>query len=201
MPRQRVAVVLAASIPLSFLIGSVSPIGEFGLLVALAGFVWAARTVAGFAGTAVRGAVAGAVAGILVMGVGFRLAMRVVAITDPTRTPEFSVGGTGFILIGIGLMLGTFAGAYLGGLRHLLGLERATVAIIATVALSPILFGDSETFEELVELGLGAWVNIPMFVSIVFAYGWAQDGMARRLDRWVGGRRPISDVVEPTLVP
>ena len=85
------------------------------------------------------GAVAGAVAGVLVLGIGLRLAMRVVAITDPTRTPEFSVGGTAFILVGIGVMLGAFAGAYLGGLRHLLGLQRVAVAIIATIAMTPIL--------------------------------------------------------------
>jgi hypothetical protein len=184
-----------------FLIGSVSPIGELGLLAALGGLVWAARTTAGFAGTAFRGAVAGAVAGMLVMGVGFRLAMRVVAISDPTRTPEFSVEGTAFIVVVLGLMLGAFAGGYLGGLRYLLGLERFATTTIATVVLTPILFGDSEIFEELVELGFGAWVNIPMFVSIVFAYGWVQDGMARRLDRWATGRRSISDVVEPAPVP
>ena len=201
MSRLRVAVVLAASITLAFLVGSVSPIGELGFLVALAGFVWAARTTVGLAGAAFRGALAGAVAGVLVLGVGFRLAMRIVAILDPARTPEFSAGGTAFILIGLGLMLGAFAGGYLGALRHLLGLERVPMAIIATVALTPILFGDSETLEELVELGLGAWVNIPMFVGIVFAYGWAQDGLARRLDRRTFGRRSITDVVEPAPVP
>ncbi len=201
MSRQRAAIVLAASIPLAFLIGAISPIGELAFLVAFAGFVWAARAAAGFAGSAFRGAVAGAVAGMLVMGVGFRLAMRVVAISDPNRTPEFSAGGTAFIVIGLGLMLGAFAGGYLGGLRHLLGLERVATAVIATVVLTPILFGDSEIFEELVELGLGAWVNIPMFVSIVFAYGWAQDGVARRLDRWAAAKRTTSDVVEPAPLP
>jgi hypothetical protein len=198
---QRRALLLAASIPLAFVVGSVSPTGEVGLLAALAVFVWVARSAPGFAGAAVRGLVAGAVAGLLVLGVGFRLAMRVVAVTDPARTPEFSFGGTAFILIGIGLMLGGSAGAYLGGLRHLLGLGRAAIAILATVALVPTLFGDSEIRAELFELGLGAWLNIPMFTSIVFAFGLAQYGMAGRLDRWTSRRRAESDVTEPAPVP
>ena len=201
MSRLRAAVLLAASIPLGFVVGSMSPIGELGLVSTVALFVWVARSIPGFAGAAVRGLVAGAVAGFVVLGVGFRLAMRAVAIADPARTPEFSVGGTIFILVGIGLILGAFTGAYLGGFRHLLGLAAPSVALVATVALSLTLFGDSEIRSELFELGLGAWINIPMFTSILFAYGLTQVGIARRLDRRAATRRATSDVVEPTPVP
>ncbi len=201
MSRQRAAVVLAVSIPLAFAIGSVSPIGELGLLVALVVFVWVARASRGFAGGAFRGAVGGAVAGVLVLGVGLRVAMRVVAIADPLRSPEFSVGGTAFILVGIGLMLGAFSGAYLGGLRHLLELGRGPVVLIGTAALFPLLFGDPETRSELFELGFGAWMNIPMFAFIVVAYVWVHDVIARGLDRRASTRRSSSAVVEPAPMP
>jgi hypothetical protein len=135
------------------------------------------------------------------MGVGFRMAMRVVALTDSTLTPEFTMDGTAFILLGIGLMLGSVAGAYLGGLRYLLVLRTITVAFIATAAIIPLLFGGSEIRSELFELGLGGWVNIPMFTSIVFAYGWAQDVCARRLDRRAGRKRAVAGVAEPAPVP
>jgi hypothetical protein len=149
----------------------------------------------------VRGAIAGTLAGVLVLGVGFRLAMRVVAITDPIRTPEFSVEGTAFILVGIGVVFGTVAGAYLGGLRYLLRLRRVSVAVVGTLVIVPLLFGDSEIRSELFELGLGAWVNIPMFFGVVFAYGWAQDVVSVRLDRRSAIRRAKSAVVEPAAVP
>ena len=201
MSRQRAAVLLAASIPLGLVVGNMSPIGELGLVATLAVFIWVARSVPGFGGSAVRGLLAGAIAGFVVMGVGFRLAMRVVAITDATRTPEFSVGGTMFILVGIGMMLGGFAGAYLAGFRQLLGLGARSVAVVATVALSVVLFGDSEIRDELFELGLGAWLNIPMFGSILFAYGLSLHAIVQRLDHRALRRRLISDVVEPTPVP
>ncbi len=201
MSRKRIAAVLVASIPLAFIVGSVSPVGELGFVVVLAGFAWTALSFKGFGGAAVRGSVAGATAGILVLGVGLRLAMRVVAVTDSTRTPEFTAEGTAFILIGIGLMLGAVAGGYLGGLRHILGLRRRSVAIIGTIALVPLLFGDSETTDELLELGLGGWLNIPMFVSIVFAFAWVQDAIARWLDRRAAQKRTASDVVDRIPVP
>jgi hypothetical protein len=201
MSRHTAAIILVGSIPLAFVVGSVSPIGELGLLFELAVFVWVARNVTGFAGGAFRGAIAGAVAGVLVLGVGLRLAMRVVAISDPIRTPEFSVGGTAFILVGVGLMLGTFAGAYLGGLRHLLGLTRRSVILIGTVALVLMLFGDSETRSELFDLGLGGWVNIPMFGAIVVAYCWTQDVIVRGLDRRASRGLGVSDDAEPASVP
>lgn len=201
MSHQRAAMLLAASILLGLVVGNMSPIGELGLVATLAIFVWLARSVPGFGGAVVRGLVAGAVAGFAVMGVGFRLAMRVVAVTDATRTPEFSVGGTMFILVGIGIMLGAFAGAYLAGFRHLLGLSAPTVAVVATIALSVVLFGDSEIRDELFELGLGAWLNIPMFTAILFAYGLSLHAMLQRLERRALRRRSISDVVDPAAVP
>lgn len=201
MSRSRAATLLVASIPLAFLVGFVSPVGELGLLVVLGVFVWIARTNRGFGATVLRGALSGAIAGILILGIGLRLAMRIVAITDSTRTPEFTAEGTAFILVGLGLMLGTFSGAYLGGLRHILGLGKRTIAIVGTIALVPLLFGDSETQAELLELGFGGWINIPMFTSIVFAYSWTQAGIAARLDQRAAQKREALDVTEVVPVP
>jgi hypothetical protein len=66
--------------------------------------------VPGFWRSSLYGAIGGVVAGLLVLGPGLRIAMRVVAILDPVRSPEFTVGGTMFIIIGVGVMMGGIFG-------------------------------------------------------------------------------------------
>jgi hypothetical protein len=188
--------IVAGSVPLAMFIGSLSPVGEVGLVLMVAVLIWASRQMPEFRWELLRGATAGALAGVVVLGPGLRLAMRMVAIAEPDRQLEFTSEGTIFIVVGIGLVFGLVAGAYLVSVGRLLGLRRVSTALAAMVALMVILFGDSELRSELTDLGLGGWVNIPMFGSVVFGYGWAVDVVADRLERRRSDRRSM----EPSMV-
>lgn len=194
MSERRLAAIVAGSVPLAWFVGSLAPTGEVGLVVIVAVFAWASRQVSGFGRSLLRGAAAGAVAGTLVLGPGLRLAMRLVAVADPDRQPEFTLDGTAFIVIVVGLVFGVMAGMYLIAVGQLLELRRVPMAIVAVVALLLILFGDSELRSELIELGFGAWVNIPLFASVAFAYGWAVDLVADRLEHRSAGRRSMEPI-------
>jgi hypothetical protein len=158
------------------------PEGPISLAIIAVAVALAWRFTDGFWKTVALGLVGGVVAGVLIMGPGFRLAMRVVAIMDPTRSPEFSVGGTLFIIVGIG---GIF-----GGIIALTGnLIRKAVPITSVVTGGMVLAGilmamllvESDLREEFLELGGGPWVNIPMFAVVATGYGIAAVTITDRL--------------------
>lgn len=154
----------------------------------------------GFWKTAAFGLVGGVIAGVLIMGPGFRLAMRVVAIMDPIRRPEFSVGGTMFIIIGIGGIFGGIFGI-VGNLIHkvfpLTSFVKSGV-VLAGLFMTILLF-NSDLRAEFFELGGGPWVNIPMFGFFALGYGIAAMAFAQRAEeRTTGG---IPAVIEENKVP
>ncbi len=151
------------------------------LLVVAAALAWWLTD--GFWKTVAFGLAGGVIAGLLIMGPGFRVAMRVVAIMDPIRTPEFSVGGTGFIIVGIGGILGGVMGILGNLIRKAAAIASAVVAGVVLGAFEmTILLIDSGLREEFFELGGGPWVNIPMFAVFAFGYGIAAMTIADRLD-------------------
>ncbi|MEE8375373.1 MAG: hypothetical protein V3S26_03510, partial [Acidimicrobiia bacterium] len=151
------------------------------LLVVAAALAWWLTD--GFWTTVAFGLAGGVIAGLLIMGPGFRVAMRVVAIMDPIRTPEFSVGGTGFIIVGIGGILGGVMGILGNLIRKAAAIASAVVAGVVLGAFEmTILLIDSGLREEFFELGGGPWVNIPMFAVFAFGYGIAAMTIADRLD-------------------
>jgi hypothetical protein len=151
------------------------------LLVVAAALAWWLTD--GFWKTVAFGLAGGVIAGLLIMGPGFRVAMRVVAIMDPIRTPEFSVGGTGFIIVGIGGILGGVMGILGNLIRKAASIASAVVAGVLLGAFEmTILLTDSGLREEFFELGGGPWVNIPMFAVFAFGYGIAAMTIADRLD-------------------
>ena len=81
-----------------------SPVGS--MVVVLVGVGAGVLLVPGFWRSSLHGAIGGVAAGLLVLGPGLRIAMRVVAILDPVRSPEFTVGGTMLIIIGVGVVMG-----------------------------------------------------------------------------------------------
>lgn len=143
------------------------------------------------------GAIAGVVAGLLVLGVGLRLAMRVVAILDPFRVPEFTVGGTMFILIGIGGIFGGVIGILANLARRGLRLRSLfSVAVPPAAGAMILLFADQEIRGELFELGAGAWVNIPMFGLVTLLYGIAVAAVTLSLEERSAAKRAVTEEVE-----
>ena len=132
------------------------------------------------------GALAGLIAGVLVLGPGFRLAMRVVAIADPVRVPEFTVDGTFFVMLFVGGILGVFGGVSYAFLDRGLDQSRRVISVVVSSFLVGLLLFSDGLREELLELGAGAWMNIPMFWLVAFLYasfaGWL---VARFEGRWV----------------
>jgi hypothetical protein len=176
----------------------VSP--TIGLPVLMAAVLLAWRFTEGFWKTVAFGLVGGVVAGALIMGPGFRLSMRVVAIMEPIRTPEFSIEGTLFIIIGIG---GIFGGifALVGNLiRRVFSIKSAIASGVVLAALVMTTFlSETDLRAEFTDLGGGPWVNIPMFAIFVLGYGIAAMAIAEYMERQAAGRD--TSVVEPEKVP
>lgn len=177
-----VAALSVAVMALATISGTLGPLGPALLLLSM-GAAW--RYMPRFWATLVRGLVGGAIAGVLILGPGFRIAMRVVSIMDPIRPAEFTMEGTMFIVIFVGAMLGGVLGACGLLVRTALGVRSSAVAGVglgvATIGLLLLAPGDIRT--EFFELGGGPWVNIPMFGAFAVSYGIAAMAIADRLRR------------------
>lgn len=175
-----------------------APVVALPLLAVAVALAW--RFTEDFWKTVAFGLVGGVIAGVVIMGPGFRLAMRVVAIMDPIKRPEFSVEGTLFIIIGIG---GIFGGifAMAGNLiRKAVPLRSSiTSGLVLAGFVMTILLIDSDLREEFTDLGGGPWINIPMFGLFALGYGIAAMAIAEYLQRQAEGRTPA--VTEDTKVP
>ncbi len=138
------------------------------LSVVAIGVGW--RYIPGFWRTVGFGLLGGAIAGVAVLGPGFRLSMRVVAILDPIRNVEFTLGGTLFIVIGVGLIIGGVFGLAAALLRRAFELPGRVMAVGMTAVIMGLLLADTGLRSEFVDLGAGPWLNIPMFGAVVFCY-------------------------------
>ena len=152
---------------------------SLGVLVLAIALAW--RYTDRFWSTVLWGAIAGMFAGLLIMGPGFRLAMRVVAILDPIRTPEFSLEGTLFIVVGIGGVLGGIMGLVGNLIRHASGLRPLVAGLTLGVLDMVLLLSNAGLREEFFELGAGPWMNIPMFGLYSLGYGVVAMLVAERL--------------------
>jgi len=145
------------------------------------------------------GLVAGAIAGVLILGPGFRVAMRAVALMDPGRAPEFTLGGTLLIVVFIGVALGAIQGMTSHTLRRVLNIRSSVVAgvLLGALMIGQLAFFAGEVSDEIFELGAGPWVNIPLFGVFTIAYGIATMALADRFEHWT----PRSKSVEREKVP
>ena len=50
------------------------------------------------------GILSGLVAGFVMAGMGGRVVMRIIAVVDPNTTPGFTLGGSVFLVVGVGAM-------------------------------------------------------------------------------------------------
>lgn len=183
-PGMRTAAVIgAASIPMAML--DVVPGGGSVAFIVLAALVgW--RLLPGFWRIVGTGAIGGAAAGLLILGPGARLAMRVVAIVDPFRTPELTLEGTAFLVLIFGGVFGGTMGVVGNLLREGLPLRARTSAAVMTVIVMATFLADPGLRSEFTDLGAGAWMNIPMFAAVVFAYSRAGLRLVERTQARVG---------------
>lgn len=191
-----VTMIVGLALPAALVVGAF--IGErvalvVVALVALAGW----RYVPGFWRTIGGGLLGGAIAGALILGPGFRLAMRVVAILDIRRV-EFTLGGTFFIIVGVGVILGGALGVLAALLRRGLGWSGPIMAGVMTVGLVGLLLLDTGLRSEFVTLGAGPWLNIPMFTAVAFAYGLYANRLIDRLQAKTSRRATREAVEVPT---
>jgi hypothetical protein len=173
------ALAFVAAIPLaaSGLLGSV---GSMAVVLIGVGAGW--LLVPSFWRSALHGAIGGVVAGLLVLGPGLRIAMRVVAILDPVRSPEFTIGGTMFIIIGVGGMMGGIFGVFANIARRGFGIPSRGAALVPALLVMLMIGLDSELRSEIVELGAGPWLNIPMFGAVALGYGALWTRVVSRLE-------------------
>ena len=174
------ALFFIAAIPLavSELLG---PVWSMAVILIGIGAGW--LLVPGFWRSLLSGAIGGVVAGLLVLGPGLRIAMRVVAILDPVRSPEFTVGGTMFIIVGVGVMMGGIFGVIGNIARVGFNIPSRGAGLVPAVLVMLLIGLDSELRSEIVELGAGPWLNIPMFGAVAVGYGALWTRVVTRLER------------------
>lgn len=186
-----VGIVAAATLSMTSLL----PLAGEILILTGVGFGW--WLVPRFWRSVLFGAIAGLVSGVLVLGVGLRIAMRVVALLDPFRVPEFTPGGTMFILIGIGGIFGGTLGILANLARRGLRLRSIfTIAVLPAAGAMMLLLVDDEIRSELFHLGAGAWVNIPMFGLVTVLYGIAVAAVTAGLEERSAAKRAVTKEVE-----
>jgi hypothetical protein len=169
--------IAAISLAISELLG---PFWSLAALVTGIGAGW--LLVPGFWRSSLDGAIGGVIAGLLVLGPGLRIAMRVVAIIDPVRSPEFTIGGTMFIMIGVGVIMGGIFGVIGNIARSALGIRSGWAGVVPAVLVMLMIGLDSELRSEIVELGAGPWLNIPMFGAVAVGYGAVWTRVVDRLE-------------------
>jgi hypothetical protein len=174
------ALLFIAAMPLA-LSGVFEAIGSLALLAI--GIGAGSALIPGFWPRLLHGAVGGVVAGLFVLGPGLRLAMRVVAVLDPVRSPEFTIDGTLFILLGVGVISGGIFGIIGNIARSGLGIPTRASGLIPALLVMVIIALDTELRSEIVELGAGPWVNIPMFAVVALAYGATWGRVVTRLEK------------------
>jgi hypothetical protein len=153
------------------------------------------RRLAGVIGRASALLAAGVVSGVLVLGLGLRLMMRVAAAVSPESAQgrltdadevvgEVTLGGTMFLVLGVGVLGGMVATAAWVVLRRWLP-ERSVVAGLVVAAVgagllarpSGLIDPDNRDFVILSP----TWLPLLMSVAVVLAFGVSFAVLA---DRW-----------------
>lgn len=140
---------------------------------------------------------AGLIAGIVVLTPGFRLAMRAVAIAEPTRQPMFSLDGTLVILLTVGCLAGAVVGAIGAVNIEVRRLRPGASWAFPALLMMALLFLVPDLRRELMTLGAGPWANIAMFGMVSAVYGW----LATRLMTRFGARRASRVAAQQEQVP
>lgn len=193
MSNRTVGVLVGLTIPVAVALGVIVGNPWIAWAIVVAGLALGLKEIPGFWRTTLRSLLAGTAAGLLVLGPGLRIAMRVAAIVDPVKHPEFTIGGTVFIVVGLGAIMGGAAVGAVMIIVRALSLPRWGGVLVITIVMGGVLFGDSEIISEITGLGAGPWMNVPMFGGVVVAF-------AILADRWARPLQPVSDTLAPVDV-
>jgi hypothetical protein len=104
-------------------------------------------------------------------------------MVDPVRSPEFTIGGTMFIIVGIGAVMGGIFGVFGNVSRIGFNVPSRAAGLVPALLVVMMIGLDSELRGEIVELGAGPWLNIPMFGAVAIAYGWVWARIVGRLEK------------------
>ena len=185
------AMIASVVFAMSEVFGAAASLAVVGVGIAIG---W--RLVPGFWRAVTYGALGGALAGLVVLGPGLRVAMRVVAIFDPIRRPEFTVDGTMFILIGIGGIMGGLFGIMGATLRNGFQMKSPIAGLLTAAAVMVVIFAADDLRSEIMTLGAGPWLNIPMFTAVAVAYGLASMTVVARLEARREPKKATSELEE-----
>ena len=116
------------------------------------------------------GLIGGGIVGLIILGGGSRLAMRIVALTGGRR--EVTIEGTAFLMV-FGAFAGANIGVFLAALRRVVRPRIGPTAVVLGLLGVLAFVGPRDIREELVHEGRGIWLNAPMFLSLLPLYGWA----------------------------
>lgn len=155
------------------LAGAVAPMvlgGGFVVPVLLPLLIGAFVFVRRFARVIVSGVAAGVLVGAVVLGGLLRLAMRIVALTDPVREPELTTD-TFFIIFIFGVF-GLMIGSALAVVERLWKPRAVYVGLTTGVLGIGMFLMASDLRHELFNEGAGPFLNIPMFTFAFVAFGW-----------------------------
>ena len=156
------------------------------------------RELGGFWRALFGGMLGGAVAGVLILGPGFRLAMRAVALMDPIQPEEFTVGGTLFIIILVGGIIGAITATVTNILRWSLGIASPVWAgaLLGSLLMVDLVFFSGDVSDEIFQLGISPWINIPLFGLYALAYGIAAMAIADSVGRSMFSRRGDTELAK-----
>ncbi|MFQ5680326.1 MAG: hypothetical protein ACE5HP_12815 [Gemmatimonadota bacterium] len=139
-------------------------------------------------------ALAGVIAGVLVAGIGGRVAMRIIALASGAQ-PGFSIGGTLAAMLGVAAVSMPFSLAYVLAGQHLTaGKWRAPLfgalyfpTLVGIALLRPSGLG---------ELAIAPVLGIGLFTVILALHGIAVHALAVRLERTMPPvRKTVSSIV------
>ncbi|HSJ70569.1 MAG TPA: hypothetical protein VLA29_02860 [Acidimicrobiia bacterium] len=171
-------------------LGPLAPLGIFVtlgalILLTLGAFVVVPR----FARNQVSGMVGGVVTGLVLLGGGLRLAMRLVVLTDDVREPVFT-SETGFIIF-FGGVVGLMMGPFIAIAQRLWAPRSALIGAVVTTMLMSMFLIAPGLRTELFNEGAGPLLNIPLFTATFFAFGASANEVISRIERrlpWTPGR-------------
>lgn len=129
------------------------------------------------------GALAGAIAGVLVAGIGGRIAMRVIAVAESAE-PGFTISGTFFAVVALALLAMPFAVAYVLAGQHLSAAKWRAAALGGLYFL--LLAGLSlvrPSGSGLGELEIAPILGTALFAGVLALNGIAVHELAVRFER------------------